>query len=70
MTSGGGYVIWYYALRRLTAMRASILQLTVPALAAVAGVVVLGEPVTGRLLTAATLILGGVGLSIVKDRGQ
>ena len=70
VTSAGGYVIWYYALRRLTAMRASILQLTVPALAAVAGVVVLGEPVTVRLLTAATLILGGVGLSIVKDRGQ
>jgi drug/metabolite transporter (DMT)-like permease len=65
VTSGGGYMIWYYALRRLTATRASILQLTVPALAALAGVAVLGEPVTVRLLTAAALILGGVALSVL-----
>jgi len=64
VTSGGGYVIWYYALRRLTAMRASILQLSIPALAALAGAVVLNEPITVRLLTAAALILGGVALSI------
>jgi drug/metabolite transporter (DMT)-like permease len=64
VTSGGGYVIWYYALRRLTAMRASILQLSVPALAALAGTLVLAEPMTVRLVTAAALILGGVALSI------
>jgi drug/metabolite transporter (DMT)-like permease len=64
VTSGGGYVIWYYALRRLTAMRASILQLSVPALAALAGTLVLAEPITVRLVTAAALILGGVALSI------
>jgi len=64
VTSGGGYVIWYYALRRLTATRASILQLSVPALAALAGTLVLAEPITVRLVTAAALILGGVALSI------
>jgi drug/metabolite transporter (DMT)-like permease len=64
VTSGGGYVIWYYALRRLTAMRASIVQLSIPALAALAGVVALDEPITVRLVTAAALILGGVALSI------
>lgn len=63
VTTGGGYVIWYYALRRLTATRASILQLSVPALAALAGTLVLAEPVTWRLVTAAALILGGVALS-------
>jgi drug/metabolite transporter (DMT)-like permease len=66
VTSAGGYVAWYAALQRLSAMRASILQLTVPALAALAGVAVLGEPITVRLLTAAALILGGVALSIVE----
>jgi len=65
VTSAGGYVVWYYALRHLTATRASILQLSVPALAALAGVLVLHEPVTVRLLTAAALIVGGVGLSIL-----
>lgn len=69
LTSAGGYVIWYYALGHLTAMRASILQLSVPAIAAVGGTLVLAEPVTVRLVTAATLILGGVALSI-GDRGQ
>ena len=64
VTSGGGYVIWYHALRHLTATRASILQLSVPALAALGGTLVLAEPVTVRLLTAAALILGGVALSI------
>ena len=63
-TSGGGYVLWYYALRRLTATRASILQLSVPALAALAGTLVLAEPITVRLVTSAALILGGVALSI------
>lgn len=65
VTSGGGYVIWYHALRHLTATRASILQLSVPALAALGGTLALAEPVTVRLLTAAALILGGVALSIV-----
>jgi len=64
LTSGGGYALWYYALRRLTAMRASIVQLSIPALAALAGVFVLDEPITVRLVTAAALILGGVALSI------
>ena len=65
VTSAGGYVIWYHALRHLTATRASILQLSVPALAALGGTLALAEPVTMRLLTAAALILGGVALAIV-----
>lgn len=64
VTSGGGYIVWYQSLRHLTATRAAILQLSVPALAAVAGTVALAEPVTVRLVTAAALILGGVALSI------
>jgi drug/metabolite transporter (DMT)-like permease len=71
VTSAGGYVVWYYALRRLTATRASIVQLAVPALAALGGALLLDEPVTLRLVTAAVLILGGVAVSIGRgDRGQ
>jgi drug/metabolite transporter (DMT)-like permease len=66
VTSAGGYVVWYYALRHLTATRASILQLSVPALAALGGVLVLHEPVTVRLVTAAGLIVGGAALSILE----
>jgi drug/metabolite transporter (DMT)-like permease len=62
LASGLGYSAWYSALRGLTAIRASILQLLVPMLAAVGGVLLLAEPVTGRLVVAASLIVGGVGI--------
>jgi drug/metabolite transporter (DMT)-like permease len=60
ITSGFGYVIWYAALRDLTATRAATVQLTVPALAAFAGVLWLSEVVTLRLILASAAILGGV----------
>ncbi len=61
VTSGLGYVIWYLALRGLTATRAAIVQLAVPVIAAAGGIVVLAEEPTARLAIASMLILGGVG---------
>jgi len=60
LASGAGYVAWYAALRRLAATSAASLQLLVPVLAAVGGVMFLGEHATGRLIVAAMMILGGV----------
>jgi drug/metabolite transporter (DMT)-like permease len=68
VASGIGYSVWYAALRGLTATRAAILQLAVPVIAAVGGVVVLGEQPTMRLAGAALLILGGVGIAVVTPR--
>jgi len=65
LTSGVGYVIWYLALRGLTATRAAIVQLTVPVIAAAGGIVVLAEEPTLRLAIASLLILGGVGGAIL-----
>src|SRR5262249_45745831 len=65
VTSGLGYVLWYRALSRLTALQAASVQLTVPVLAALGGVVFLGERPTLRLLGGAALVLGGIALSIV-----
>ncbi len=65
LTSGLGYVIWYAALPGLSATRAATVQLSVPVLAAVGGVLFLFEPVKFRLLSSATLILGGIGLSLL-----
>jgi drug/metabolite transporter (DMT)-like permease len=70
ITSGLGYVVWYAALRHLTATRAAIVQLTVPLLAALGGVALLDERVTARLLVSALLILGGVGLAITARTGR
>jgi drug/metabolite transporter (DMT)-like permease len=64
ITSAVGYVIWYAALRGLTATLAATLQLSVPALAALGGVVLLSETLTLRLFLAGALILAGVGLAI------
>jgi drug/metabolite transporter (DMT)-like permease len=60
IASGVGYVVWYAALRGLTGTRAATVQLSVPVIAAFAGVVFLGEQVTPRLLLASAATLGGV----------
>lgn len=69
ITSGIAYVVWYAALRGLTATRAGVVQLTVPAIAALGGVIVLSETVSTRLVVASVIILGGVGLALLgRDR--
>lgn len=65
ITSGLGYVVWYYALPHLTAMRAALVQLLVPVLTAALAVVFLGEKITLPLGIAATLVLGGIGMTLV-----
>jgi drug/metabolite transporter (DMT)-like permease len=62
LTSGVGYVIWYAALKGLTAMRAATVQLSVPPIAAFGGVLLLSESITPRLATASAAILGGIAL--------
>ena len=64
VTSGLGYVAWYSAVRRLTATRAAVLQLSVPVLAAAGGVVFLMEAVSLRLGAAAVLVIGGIALTL------
>jgi drug/metabolite transporter (DMT)-like permease len=65
LASGIGYSLWYAALPHLSRTRAAALQLTVPVLAAGAGLVLLGEPLTLRLVVAGAVILGGVALSVL-----
>jgi len=65
VTSGIGYVIWYAALRGLTATRAASVQLTVPVIAAAGGVLFMSEAVSLRLAVATATILGGVALVLV-----
>lgn len=60
ITSGLGYAIWYSVLPRLKATRAATVQLSVPVIAALGGVLFLGEPISLRLILAAVAILGGI----------
>ena len=64
LTSALGYIVWYTAVRELPVTIAATVQLSVPLLAAVAGVVIVGEPPKVELMLAALLILGGIALVI------
>ena len=68
LASGIGYSIWYSVLPALKATSASTVQLSVPVIAALGGVLFLGEAVTLRLVLASVAILGGIALVIVKRR--
>ena len=69
LTSGVGYAIWYMALPALKATVAATVQLSVPVIAAVGGILLLGEHVTPRLVLASAAILGGIALVVVTKRG-
>jgi drug/metabolite transporter (DMT)-like permease len=64
VASGLGYSIWYAALKFHTATRAAVLQLSVPAIAALGGIFFSSETISVRLILASGLILGGIGLVI------
>lgn len=64
LTSGLGYVIWYRVMVDLKATHAAIVQLSVPVLAAFAGVLFLQEAITLHVTLASLAILGGIALVI------
>jgi drug/metabolite transporter (DMT)-like permease len=68
LTSGVGYAIWYTALRGLSSTGAATMQLSVPVIAAIGGVLLLGEPITLRLLGASIAVLGGIALVVIKPK--
>lgn len=68
LASGIGYAIWYTALPSLNATTAATVQLSVPVIAALGGIVFLGETITLRLVLASIAILGGIALVIFKKQ--
>lgn len=64
LASGAGYAIWYLALQGLASATAATVQLSVPVLAALAGVFWLDERLSLRLVLASLAILGGIALVI------
>jgi drug/metabolite transporter (DMT)-like permease len=60
ITSGLGYAIWYAALRDLTTSQAGVMQLLVPVIAALGGVVFANELLSERLIISSMLTLGGI----------
>jgi drug/metabolite transporter (DMT)-like permease len=68
LASGLGYALWYQALPALQATQAATAQLSVPVIAALGGVLLLGESLTLTMLLASTAILGGIALLIWEKR--
>jgi drug/metabolite transporter (DMT)-like permease len=68
LTSGVGYAIWYRVLPALKAASAATVQLSVPVIAAAGGVVLIGEPVSLRLVLASIAILAGIALVILNKK--
>jgi drug/metabolite transporter (DMT)-like permease len=66
ITSGLGYAIWYTVLPALKATSAATVQLSVPVIAALGGIVFLGEAMTLRFALASVAILGGIALVILR----
>lgn len=68
LTSGLGYAIWYSAIRGLTPTQAASVQLSVPLITAIGGVLLLSEAMSIRLVIASMLILGGIGFTLARTR--
>ncbi len=64
VTSGMGYAIWYKALPALKATHAATVQLSVPVIAALGGIILLGETLTLRFVLASLAILCGIAMVI------
>ncbi|EMU1127482.1 TPA: DMT family transporter [Citrobacter koseri] len=68
ITSGAAYLIWYSIVPSLSSTTASTLQLSVPCLAAIGGVMFLGESMSLRVLFSTAIIMSGIGLVIYSDK--
>lgn len=65
-TSGLGYAVWYKVLSHIKSSTAAVVQLCVPVLAALGGVVLLGEVLTVRMVVSAVLTLLGIGMVVLR----
>jgi len=64
IASGLGYSLWYAAVPALGAMRAAVVQLSVPVLTALAAIVILGEPLRTTVAIGGAAIVGGLALAL------
>jgi drug/metabolite transporter (DMT)-like permease len=68
VASGVGYSLWYYVVKKLNTVVASIAQLSVPVIATLGGVLLLSEPVTMQFVISSTVILLGISLILVAPK--
>jgi drug/metabolite transporter (DMT)-like permease len=67
VTSGLGYALWYSILPRLETSVAAVVQLSVPVIAIIGGVVLLGEELNIQIILSAIIVLGGIAIAITSS---
>ncbi len=71
VTSGLGYAIWYAALPSLSTTIAAVMQLSVPIIAAVFGILLINEiPSVSLLISGATILMGILVVIFAKSRSS
>lgn len=63
IASGLGYAVWYAVLPSMSRTRAAIVQLSVPVLSALGGVLFIREMLNMRLAVSSLVILGGIAIA-------
>ena len=68
LASGAGYAVWYAVISHLRVSQAAVVQLSVPVIAAVGGLLFAAEPITSRFVIASLLVLGGIAIVTFSKR--
>ncbi len=64
IASGFGYIIWYALVEKTSISTAAVIQLGVPPLAMLGGMLLLGETITLRYIISTIITLGGIALAV------
>lgn len=70
IASGIGYTLWYTALPGLSTIQAAVVQLLVPVIAALGGIILVSEVINQRLVISSVMILGGILLIMLASYRQ
>ena len=65
-TSGLGYALWYFVLKKISMTTAALSQLSVPVIAAIGGALFVFEPVSLAFALSCAVVLIGVGIATIK----
>ncbi|MGE8557538.1 MAG: DMT family transporter [Acinetobacter sp.] len=64
LASSGAYVLWYAIVKQIDRVTASSVQLSVPCLAILGGVLFIGEALSWRIIIATVIVLVGIALVV------
>jgi drug/metabolite transporter (DMT)-like permease len=65
LASSGAYVLWYAIVKQIDRVTASSVQLSVPCLAILGGILFIGEALSWRIIIATVIVLAGIALVVL-----